>query len=279
MTSKTPRDLGAVANRLRIAAIEMTTNAGSGHPGGSLSSADVFAALYFGGVMKYRPKEPHWPGRDYFILSNGHICPAWYACLAEAGSISKSDLVTLRKFGSKLQGHPTRGMLPQVEVSTGSLGQGIGVAVGIAAGLKMQGKDNRVFCSMGDGELEEGSCWEAFMAAGRMALGNLTIFVDRNRLQQNGATEKIGGLEPLNQKLRSFNINVIEADGNNAVEILGAFDRASKMHSKTSVILFNTVMGRGVAFMEGDHQWHGKALPQDKAKAAIEELKTRVKEN
>lgn len=266
------RELEEVARRLRIASIEMTTNAGSGHPGGSLSSADVFTCLYFGNVMKYDKNNSSWNGRDFFVLSNGHICPVWYAALAESGCINKKLLKTFREINSPLQGHPDKSKFEWVETSTGSLGQGVSVAVGIALGLKMSGKSNRVFCSMGDGELEEGSCWEAFAAAAHYGLDNLVFFIDRNGMQQNGPTERIMGLEPLQEKLAAFNLNVLAADGHDVNEILAAFKKANENEGKPTAIIFRTTMGRGVSFMENDYHWHGKALPKDKANKALREL-------
>lgn len=264
--------LREAAREMRIAVVKMTTVAGSGHPGGSLGMADVFAALYLGGVLKFKPGDARWKGRDYFILSNGHLNPAWYAALAEAGCIRKGELLTLRKLGSRLQGHPVRGALPQVEVSTGSLGQGIGVAVGIALGMKMSRLPNRVYCSMGDGELEEGSCWEAFAAASHYKLDNLTIFIDRNGLQQNGGTEGIMALEPLAGRLAAFGLSVISADGHDFKQILAAFKKARATKGRPSVIIFKTIMGKGVSFMQAKCEWHGKALSQTQAAEALREL-------
>ncbi len=264
--------LRQAAREMRVAVVKMTTAAGSGHPGGSLGIADVFAALYLGGVLKFKPGDARWKGRDYFVLSNGHLNPAWYAALAQAKCIPERELTTLRQLGSRLQGHPVRGTLPQVEVSTGSLGQGIGVAVGIALGMKMERLPNRVYCSMGDGELEEGSCWEAFAAASHYKLDNLTIFIDRNGLQQNGRTEGIMTLEPLAERLSSFGLNVINADGHDFTQILAAFKKARATKGKPSAIIFKTTMGKGVSFMQAKHEWHGKALSQTQAAEALKEL-------
>lgn len=268
-----PADAAAIskiANQLRISSIRMTTAANSGHPGGSLSSADAFATLYFGGVLAHDPANPSWEGRDRFILSNGHICPVWYSALGKAGYFPESELATFRQLGSRLQGHPQKGTLPSIEVSTGSLGQGFCVAAGLALGLKMDGKASKVFVSLGDGEVEEGCVWEAAMASSHYKLENLIAFVDRNGLQQNGPTEKVMGIEPLADKWRAFGWNAIEADGHDARQILGAFNRAkTAAGGRPTVIIFKTVMGKGVPFMENDHQWHGKALPKEKAEEAV----------
>jgi len=268
-----------VANEVRKDVVRMTTGAASGHPGGSLGLSDIYTALYFSGVMRHDPANPYWEGRDRIILSNGHICPVWYAVQAHAGYFPVEELSTLRKLGSRLQGHPTKGTLPTIEISTGSLGQGISAAVGYALGLKLAGKDNKVFCSAGDGELEEGSTWEAAMAASHYSLDNLIVFCDRNGLQQNGSTEKIIGLEPLAAKYEAFGWNVIETDGHAIPKIIASFNKARKQAGKPTIIFFKTVMGKGVPFMEGDHQWHGKPLPPDKAKLALEILDKNGNEN
>ena len=218
------------------------------------------------------PAAPRGGGRDRFILSNGHICPAWYAVQALAGYFPTEELLTFRQFGSRLQGHPTRGTLPTIEISTGSLGQGFSAAVGYALGMQLAGKPNRVFASVGDGELEEGATWEAAMAASHYKLGNLIAFCDRNGLQQNGSTEELIGLEPLGKKYEAFGWRVIEAEGNNMQHVLDAFKHALTPSHKPTMIFFKTVMGKGVKFMENDHQWHGKPLPADKAQAALKEL-------
>ncbi len=265
-------DLENIAKQIRIDIVKMTTNANSGHPGGSLGSADIFTCLYFAGIMKYDAKQPNWPNRDYFILSNGHICPVWYATLSQAGSIEYDELLTFRKLDSRLQGHPTKSFLPFVEISTGSLGQGIGAAVGLSIGLRIKEMKNRVFCSVGDGELEEGSTWEAAMAASHYNCSNLIVFCDRNGLQQNGNTEDIIGLEPLSEKYRAFGWNVLETDGNNIQKIIEAFEQAKLSKNKPTIIFFKTLMGKGVDFMENDYQWHGKPLPEDLAQKALDIL-------
>ncbi len=266
-------DLSRIANEVRKDCVRMTTKAQSGHPGGSLGLSDVYTVLYFSGVMKHDPANPKWEGRDRFIVSNGHICPVYYAAQAHVGYFSREELLTFRSLGSRLQGHPTRGTLPTIEISTGSLGQGFSAAVGYALGLKLQGKGNKVFCSVGDGELEEGATWEAAMSAAHYKLENLIAFCDRNGLQQNGPTEKLIGLDPLGKKYESFNWRVLEADGNNISEVVKAFNEArDNKTSKPTMIFFKTVMGKGVSFMENDHQWHGKPLPPEKASEALKLL-------
>ncbi len=273
--TKDEKTLKKTANEVRKDVVRMTTAAASGHPGGSLGLSDVYTALYFSGVMMHDPKNAGDEGRDRIIVSNGHICPVWYAVQAAAGYLPREELMSFRKLGSRLQGHPQRGKLPTIELSTGSLGQGFSAAVGYALGLKLLGKENKVFCSVGDGELEEGATWEAAMAGAHYNLGNLIAFCDRNSLQQNGPTERLIGLEPLAKKYEAFNWNVIEADGHDFKKIIAAFEEARKAgdaakgEGKPTMILFKTTMGKGVKFMEGDHQWHGKPLPPDKAEAAL----------
>lgn len=270
--TKDEKQLKRTANEVRKDVVRMTTAAQSGHPGGSLGLSDVYTALYFSGVFKHEPTKPHAEERDRLIVSNGHVCPVWYAVQAHAGYLPREELLTFRKLGSRLQGHPTRGRLPSVELSTGSLGQGLSASVGYALGLKLQGKGNKVFCSVGDGELEEGATWEAAMAGAHYQLGNLIVFCDRNGLQQNGPTEKLIGLDPLKTKYEAFNWRVIEADGHDFRKIISAFEQALTSTGKPTMILFKTIMGKGVSFMEGDHQWHGKPLPPDKAQEALKML-------
>ena len=257
------------ARNIRRNVVRMTHAAGSGHPGGSLGMADVFAALYFR-VMCFRPENPLWEGRDRFILSNGHICPVWYATLAECGAIPKEELLTLRKLGSRLQGHPANVDFPLAELATGSLGQGFPASVGLALANRLNHREGRVFVSLGDGELQEGSCWEAFMAAAHYKLGNLTAFIDRNGQQQAGRTEEMLALEPLADKLRAFGWHVIEADGHDIGRILEAFRAASE--TGPNVIIFRTVMGKGVSFMEHNFEWHGTVPSDEQLKRALEEL-------
>lgn len=264
-------EIARMANVLRLHVVEMTTEAGSGHPGGSLSSAELMAVLYFG-VMKHDPKNPKWDGRDRFILSKGHAAPVLYSALAEAGYFPVSELKTLRKTGSRLQGHPAKDKVPGVEMSTGSLGQGLSMACGIALAGKMDGKDYRTFCLLGDGELQSGQNWEAAMLASHYCLGRLTAFVDKNRLQISGCTCEVMGLEPLADKWRSFGWNVMEVEGHDVGAILDACDKADES-SKPTCIILDTVKGKGVSFMENKAEFHGKACNRDQNECAIAEIK------
>lgn len=265
-------ELQRKANQLRLDVIEMTTAAGSGHPGGSLSSADLMAVLYFHS-MNHRPNEPTWEGRDRFILSKGHVAPVLYSALAESGYFPTEDLMSLRKIGSKLQGHPVRGKVPGVEMSTGSLGQGLSMSCGIALAGKMDNKDYNTFCLMGDGELQSGQNWEAAMFAHQYGLFNLIAFVDRNRLQITGDTEKAVALDPLPEKWRAFGWNVIIIDGHNIRQIIEAINKAKASRKNPTVIIMNTVKGKGVSFMENVAGFHGKACNQAEHDIAVKELK------
>ncbi|MBQ7621530.1 MAG: transketolase [Candidatus Methanomethylophilaceae archaeon] len=272
MADYTVSDLENIANKLRLHVVEMTYAARSGHPGGSLSAADMIAALYFK-FMKHDPSNPSWDERDRFVLSKGHVAPVLYAALAEAGYFPVEDLLTLRKMGSKLQGHPVRGKVPGVEMSTGSLGQGLSMACGIALAGKMDGKDYKTICMLGDGELQEGQNWEAAMFARQAGLTNLIAIVDRNRLQITGDTEGAVGLEPLPEKWKSFGWNVIIIDGHNMRQILEALDKAAAAKARPTVIIMKTVKGKGVSFMENNAGFHGKACNDEEQAKAVEELK------
>jgi transketolase len=265
-------ELREVSRKIRVDIIEMLAEAGSGHPGGSLSSADILACLYFS-VMKHDPGRPQWPERDYFILSKGHVCPALYAALAEAGYFSRGELATLRQCGSRLQGHPGRNKdLPGIEVSSGSLGQGLSIGVGIALGLRMDAKSNRVYVLMGDGEQDEGQVWEAYMSAAHYKLDNLCAIVDNNNLQIDGRLEDVMDVYPLEDKYRAFNWHAITCDGHDYQSLLDAFEEAASTKGKPTVIVAKTVKGKGVSFMEDVAGWHGKAPNADEAKQAIAEL-------
>ncbi|MDR3283336.1 MAG: transketolase [Candidatus Methanoplasma sp.] len=264
-------ELEVKARLLRRDVIEMTSEANSGHPGGSLSSADLMAALYFK-VMRHDPCDPQWEGRDRFILSKGHAAPVLYAALAESGYFPRAELLTLRNIGTRLQGHPVRGKLPGVEMSTGSLGQGLSMACGMALAAKMDGKAHRVFCLLGDGELQSGQNWEAAMFARHHGLSNLTAFVDRNRLQINGDTEKNLSLDPLPDKWHAFGWNVIIINGHDMAQIVGACEKASKSQKNPTVIIMKTVKGKGVSFMENNPEFHGKVCKPDELCCAIDEL-------
>src|ERR1044071_2927178 len=247
------------ANDIRKSIIEMLLEAGSGHTAGPLGMADVFTALYFH-VLNQDPKNPAWPDRDRLVLSNGHICPALYAAMAYAGYFPKEELNTLRKFGSRLQGHPHREFLPALETSSGPLGEGLSQAVGMAIADKMDRKDGdrRIYCLMSDGELEEGQTWEAAMLAGKHALHNLVALIDRNNIQIDGFTEDIMPLEPLADKWRAWNWHVIEIDGHSIEEIVSAVNQAKAVFEKPTVVIAHTIPGKGVPEFERKFEWHGK---------------------
>lgn len=244
------------ANDIRQDIIEMLLEAKSGHSAGPLDMADVFAALYFS-VLEHDPKNPQWPGRDRLVLSAGHIAPVLYATLAEAGYYPKEEIKTLRKLGTRLQGHPHRGSLPGIENTGGPLGQGTSLAVGMALALRMDHSHARVFCITGDGELNEGQVWEAFMFAGKNKLHNLTFIVDRNNIQIDGYTEDVMPLEPLRAKFEAFNLHVLEVDGHNIRSIIDACHEAKAIYEKPTVIIAHTIAGKGVDFMEERYEWHG----------------------
>jgi len=260
-----------ISKNVRIKIMDLLHEAKSGHSGGSLGMADVFTVLFFN-TLKHDPEKPDWEERDHMILSNGHICPLLYVELAESGYIKEKELMTLRKMGTRLQGHPSRTDFNLIETSTGPLGQGICVAAGMAKGFKMQNRPNRIYISSSDGEMEEGSSWEAIMFMARHRLDNVTMFIDRNYLQIGGDTEEIIGLDPLADKLKAFNWNVIEADGHVYSQIIKAFEQAKNTKGKPTVIIFRTMMGKGVSFMENKAEWHGKAPNDEEYAQAIEEL-------
>ena len=258
---------------MRIDIVRMIAEAGSGHPGGSLSCTDILTALYFGGVMDHDPEQPKWEDRDRFILAKGHAAPALYAALAHAGYFPREELKTLRKLGTRLQGHPDCNLCPGVEVSTGSLGQGLSIAAGMAAGLKLAGKPQRVFCLLGDGECEEGQVWEAAMFAGNQQLDNLCVIVDHNGLQIDGPVEEVNDPMPLADKFRAFKFHVVElADGNDFDQIRAAFAEARATKGKPCAIIAETTKGKGVSFMENQVGWHGKAPNEEQFEQAMAEL-------
>jgi transketolase len=275
MKKPTTIELNRIATKIRIDIIRMIAAAGSGHPGGSLSSADIFTALYFS-VMKHDPKNPQWDGRDYFVLSKGHVCPGQYAAMAESGYFPTEELLTLRKLGSRLQGHPHLLKLPGIELSSGSLGQGLSASVGMALGLRMDSKPNRVYCLMGDGETDEGQIWEAAMTAAHYKVDTLCGIVDVNGLQIDGFTKDVKNLEPMRDKWKSFGWHVIEIDGHDMAAILAAFDEASRTKGVPTVLLARTVKGKGVSFMENRADWHGKAPNKDEAEKAVKELEANL---
>ena len=268
--------LEATANNIRESIIEMLLEAKSGHSAGPLGMADIFAYIFFH-ALNHDPKNPTWTERDRFVLSNGHICPVYYTTLAYAGYFPLEELKTLRKLGSRLQGHPHRDWLPYVETSSGPLGSGLSQAVGMALADRIDSGElskKRFYCAMSDGELEEGNSWEAIMLAAKYKLHNLVAVVDYNNIQIDGYVEDIMPLAPLPEKWRSFNWNVIEIDGHNFAAIDNAFEQAKTVFEKPTVILARTIPGKGVDFMEHDFHWHGMPPNAEQAKKALEELRT-----
>ena len=251
-------ELQAIAKELRVDVIRMLVEAGSGHPGGSLSCTDMVTALYFH-QMRHRPEQPDWPDRDRFVLSKGHCVPAVYAALARAGYFPREELLSLRKLNSRIQGHPDRHRFPYVEASTGSLGQGLSVALGMALAGKTGGKDYRTYCVISDGECQAGQIWEAAMAAPRFKLDNFCVLMDYNHIQLSGGVDDIMSLEPLLDKWRAFNWNTLEIDGHSFPAILEALEAAQQHHDGPTIIVCQTVKGKGVSFMENRWEWHGKA--------------------
>lgn len=258
------------ANSIRKLIVEMLSEAKSGHPGGSLSSAEVITCLYFE-IMRHDPKNPDWPQRDRFHLSKGHCCPVLYAALALCGYFPLEELMKLRKLGSLLQGHPDK-RTPGIEVASGSLGQGLSVALGMALACRIDKNDSRVYCLMGDGEIQEGNIWEAAMAAAHYKVDNLCGIVDYNRFQIDGRTEEIMNIEPLVNKWESFGWHVIQSDGHNVEELLEAFAKTKTVKSKPSVIIAHTVKGKGVSFMEHVVDFHGRAPTEKEKEVALKEL-------
>jgi transketolase len=267
-------ELDEMANKIRRDIIKMLETAGSGHSAGSLGMTDIFTALYFD-VMRYDPKNPDWDERDLLILSNGHIAPVLYATMANAGFFPVKELQSLRKLGSRLQGHPERTKLPGLESTSGPLGSGLSQAAGMALALKMDEDHKRwVYCLTGDGELDEGNIWEAAMFAAKNDLYNLTVIVDRNNIQIDGATEDVMPLEDLKSKWEAFGWHVIEIDGHNIESVIDACSMARAIVEKPVVILAHTIPGKGVDFMEYDFHWHGVAPNSQQAKEAIKKLRT-----
>lgn len=265
-------DLEAITRRIRRHIVTSTTTAGSGHPSSSLSGVEIATVLFFGGVLRYDPKRPDWPERDRFILSKGHASPLLYSVLAEAGYFPTDDLQSLRKFGSPLEGHPNMRRVPGVEASTGSLGQGLSIGIGHALAAKLDGHDYRVYVMQGDGETEEGQVWEAIMFAGNHGADNLTLIIDRNRYQQTGKVADIEDLDPLADKLLAFKWEVTEIDGHSLSEVEKAFDWAKGVKGKPQAILASTKKGRGVAFLEKEGNYHGKAVPTEELEKALAEI-------
>jgi len=265
------RELEGIARKVRKHTVRMIYEAGSGHPGGSLSGTDVMVALYFH-VMRHDPKKPDWPERDRFVLSKGHAAPALYSILAEAGYFPVDELWTLRKLGSKLQGHPCMRKTPGVEMSTGSLGHGLPAGNGMALAAKLDRKLYRIYVVCGDGEMDVGEIWEAAMLAAHYKLDNITVYLDRNKLQLDGPTEKIMSLEPLADKWKAFGWHVLEINGHNMKEIIHATNEARSVKGKPTIIICHTIKGKGVSFMEGSLHFHGKAPSPQEYEQAMKEL-------
>ena len=268
--------LQSIARECRVQIIRMLTHAGSGHPGGSLSVIDILTTLYFA-RMRYDPKRPDWPDRDRLVLSKGHCVPAMYCCMAKAGYFPESQLITLRKLGSPLQGHPDRVMLPGIEAATGSLGQGLSMAMGMALGLRLDGRPSRVYCVLGDGETQEGQVWEAAMEAPKLGqpdhpLDNLCVILDYNGIQLDDFVKKVLDLEPVLEKWKAFGWPVIEIDGHDLAQIAKALDQAEAIRGRPAFIVAHTVKGKSVSFMENNPEWHGKAPKPQEGIRAIREI-------
>jgi len=259
------------ARDIRRDIIQMINAAGSGHPGGSLSAADIVTALYFH-VMRHDPKNPRWSSRDRFVASKGHSAPALYAALAECGYFPQVELLALRKISGRLQGHPCMRKVPGVDMSTGSLGQGLSAAIGMAVAARLDGLDYRVYALLGDGEAQEGQIWEGAMAGSKLKVSNLTAFLDRNNLQIDGPTEDIMPLEPLAEKWRAFGWNVLKVNGHCIRSIINAVEKAREHTDGPSIIIADTTKGRGVSFMENSLNFHGKAPTADEMEKALDEL-------
>jgi transketolase len=268
--------LATVARDCRVQIVRMLAHAGSGHPGGALSVVDVLVSLFFARA-RHDPARPGWPDRDRIVLSKGHAVPALYAVMARAGYVDESELPTLRKLGSPLQGHPDRTALAGVEAATGSLGQGLSIAVGAALGLRLAGSPARVYCIVGDGEIQAGQVWEAAMSAPKLGqpahpLDNLCVIVDHNKIQLDDFVAKILDLEPLVEKWKAFGWPVVEIDGHDFAQIDKALDQAEAVHHAPTVVVAHTIKGKGVSFMENDPAWHGKAPKPAEAVQAIREI-------
>lgn len=264
-------ELKETARQIRQAIIRMLAEAKSGHTAGPLDMTDVFTALYFG-ILKHNPLQPNWPERDRVFLSNGHICPVLYATLAYSGYFPTSELMTLRKINSRLQGHPAYGSLPGVESTSGPLGQGLSQACGVAYAFKADNQLNRVYCLTSDAEYQEGQTWEAYLFAAKYALSNLTVMVDRNHIQIEGQTEDVMPIEPLTDKLAAFGWHVQSIDGHDIEAVIDSCRQAANVTDRPSVIICQTIAGKGVDFMEGDFRWHGRPPNRDQAQAALAQL-------
>lgn len=271
MKIKDIKELQKIANNVRIGIIESVYNAKSGHPGGSLSIADILTVLYFN-QMNIDEQKPHSPERDRLVLSKGHCAPALYSVLAERGFFDKEKLRTLRRIESELQGHPDMNKIPGVDMTTGSLGQGLSAANGMAMASKLDSKGIRVYCICGDGEIEEGQIWEAAMASAHYKLDNLCLIVDNNNLQIDGKVSEVMNIYPIDEKFKSFGFETINVDGHNIEELILAFETAKKVKGRPTVIIANTIKGKGVSFMEDDPSWHGKAPNEEQYKIAMHDL-------
>ena len=265
-------ELNEIARQMRLDILEMTTKAGSGHPSSSFSATEIVTALYFGGVLRYRPDEPLWPERDRFIMSKGHAAPLLYAALARAGYIERELIWTLREVDSPVQGHPIQNVLPGVEATTGSLGQGLSAGVGHVLGGRLNQLDYRVYVLLGDGECEAGQVWEAAMAAAHFQADNLVAILDYNKYQETGPISREMALEPLVEKWQSFGWHVEEADGHDVADLLAKFAKVQTVKGQPSIIIAHTIKGKGVSFVEADFTFHGRALTPQQAELAREEL-------
>ena len=267
------QELEARARAIRETVLTMLVEAKSGHTAGPLGLADIFAAFYFH-ILKHDPYDPEWEGRDRLVQSNGHTVPVRYGAMAHAGYFPLSECLTLRKFGSRLQGHPERLRLPGLETTSGPLGEGLSQAAGMALALRMDGKKNRVYCVMSDGEQQEGNTWEAAMFAGKYRLAGLTAIMDRNNIQIDGMTEDVMPLEPLRQKYEAFNWHVLETNGNDVAAFVAAVEEAQAIYEKPTLIIAHTIPGKGVPEIEFDYRWHGKPPSPEEAKRFLKELRS-----
>jgi transketolase len=265
-------ELNEIARQMRLDILDMTTKAGSGHPSSSFSATEVVTVLYFGGVLRYRPDEPLWPQRDRFIMSKGHAAPLLYAALSRAGYFDREMIWTLRQIDSPVQGHPIQNLMPGVEATTGSLGQGLSAGVGHVLGGRLNKDDYRVYVLLGDGECEAGQVWEAAMSAAHFKADNLVAILDYNKFQETGPISREMGLEPLVEKWESFGWNVVEADGHDVADLMTKFKTIANVKGKPSIIIAHTVKGKGVSFVEADFTFHGRALTPEQAELAREEL-------
>jgi transketolase len=264
-------DMKKIAKKIRRDIVTMVGTAGSGHPGGSLSAVEILTALYFK-VLRHRPTDPFWEDRDRFILSKGHAVPVLYSALCESGYLPESELATLRKMDSRLQGHPECHLLPGIEMSSGALGQGLSFGIGVALKARLDKQTFNTFVLMGDGETQEGQVWEAAMAAAQFKLDSLIAIIDKNGIQIDGWTKDVMNIDPLDEKWKSFNWNVIQTEGNDITQVVDALERAKQRNGKPTVVIAKTVKGEGVSFMENNPDFHGKAPNTEEIKKALTEL-------